>query len=103
MKKAILFLILVLCINITACSSNPLPEITALESMTDAEIKEILIGRNRQELMDQWGEPQSTDDAKNQDIFHLNPEHNHDGSHMVVIVYYDNNFRVEKISIDYCN
>lgn len=102
MKKAILLLILVLCINITACSSNSLPEITALESMTDAEIKEILIGRNRQELMDQWGEPQITHEETNQDLFSLNPQHLKNGSYKVIVVRYDENAIIKEVFVEYC-
>jgi len=104
MKKIIVFLLfLAVCCSITACATKSLPEITALESMTDTEITVMLIGRNRQELIDQWGEPLSTDEERSQDVFHLNPEHLPDQSHKIIVVYYDDNFRITKVSVDYCN
>lgn len=101
MRKIIPILILALCINITACSSS-LPKISALDSMTEAEINELLIGKNRQELIDKWGEPEFTEEATNQDLFRLNPEHLPNGSDKVIVVRYDENSIIEEVFVEYC-
>lgn len=96
-------MILVLSVCIIACSSDSLPAITTLETRTDAQIEELLLDRSRQELINEWGEPHYFNEAKNLDIFHLNPDHLPDKTHKIILVYYDDNFRVKSVSTDACN
>jgi hypothetical protein len=102
MKRVLsFFLVLTLCLLVSACSGEKtLPKLSTLETMTDSQIEDLLIGQTQSALQQSWGEPHSV--SGSQHTYELNPDHQMDGSHKAIQVTYSNDGTVIAVRIYDC-